>query len=323
MTTRKIRSSEAHESRIALPSAQNAAIGIALGSGGGRGLAHLGVLRYLDEIGVRPAFVAGTSAGSIVGAAYACGRLEKLIALVEKVDWRFMTKIFGEVGLHRSGLFTGRHVETFFRSFLPATIEELDIPYAAVATDFRRTKEVVIDKGDLIEAIRASISIPGVFTPVRRGGRYLVDGALVNPVPVSTVRKMGAEFVIGVDINLAPGHGIADSARKKTREGRSFDHGMRRLRERFDEVAAAIPGSAAALASAKQFIEEHRNAPTIVEILTQTARIAENQMTQARLAADPPDLLIQPAVGDVATLDFTDAPACIRAGYEAARAALT
>ncbi len=299
----------------------NTTVGVALGSGGGRGIAHLGVLRYLDEIGVRPVVVAGTSIGSIAAAAYACGRHEELIGLVENADWRFMTKIFGEVGLHRSGLFTGRHVESFFRTILPATIEELKIPYAAVATDYRRTKEVVIDKGDLIEAIRASISIPGVFTPVRRGGRYLVDGALVNPVPISVVRKMGASFVIGVDINLTPGHGIADAPRKKAKGTTSFDRSMRRLQERFDEIAEASPRTAAALESAKEMIEEYRNAPTIIEVLTQTARIAENQMTQARLAADPPDVLVQPPVGDVATMDFTNARACIRAGYEAARAA--
>ena len=300
----------------------SAAVGIALGSGGGRGLAHLGVFRYLAEVGMRPAFVAGTSAGSIVGAAYACGRIEELIALVENADWRFMTRIFGEVGLHRSGLFTGRHVETFFRTFLPPTIEELSIPFAAVATDYRRTKEIVIDKGDLIEAIRASISIPGVFTPVRRGGRYLVDGALVNPVPVSVVRKMGAKFVIGVDVNLAAGHGIADVPHRKARGASPFDRSMRRLQERFDEIAAASPRTAAALESARELLAQYRNAPTIIEVLTQTARLAENQMTQARLVANPPDILVQPAVGDVATLDFTCARACIRAGYEAAKAAL-
>ena len=167
-------------------------VGIALGSGGGRGLAHLGVLKYLAEIGVRPAFVAGTSAGSIVGAAYACGRVEELAQIAENADWKFLAKIFGEVGIHRSGFFTGRPVEKFFRSFYPVSeIGDLDIPFAAVATDYRRNKEVVIDEGDLVEAIRASISIPGVFTPVRRNGRFLVDGALVNPVPVSVVRKMG------------------------------------------------------------------------------------------------------------------------------------
>ncbi|MBQ6923808.1 MAG: patatin-like phospholipase family protein [Kiritimatiellae bacterium] len=299
-----------------------AVVGLALGSGGGRGLAHLGVLRYLAETGIRPAFVAGTSAGSIVGATCACGRTEDLIDIAENADWRFMTKIFGEVGLHRSGLFTGRHVERFLRTFLPATIEELQLPFAAVATDYRRTREVVIDKGDLIEAIRASISIPGVFTPVRRGGRYLVDGALVNPVPVSVVRKMGATFVIGVDVNLAPGRGISDTPGKKSKGATPFDRSMRRLQERFDEIAAASPRAAAALESAKEFLAQYRNAPTLIEVLTQTTRLAENQMTQARLAAAPPDILVQPAVGDVATLDFTNARACIRAGYEAAKAAL-
>jgi NTE family protein len=298
-----------------------AVVGLALGSGGGRGLAHLGVLRYLAETGIRPAFVAGTSAGSIVGATCACGRTEELIDIAENADWRFMTKIFGEVGLHRSGLFTGRHVEKFFRTFLPATIEELQIPFAAVATDYRRTREVVIDKGDLIEAIRASISIPGVFTPVRRGGRYLVDGALVNPVPVSVVRKMGAKTVIGVDVNLAPGKGIADPLPRKAE--RHFQQSLRRLRNRLDELAEANPRTAAALESARELITQYQDAPTLVEVLLQTTRLAENEMTRSRLEADKPDILIQPAVGDVPTLDFTNAGDCIRAGYEAAKIAMS
>lgn len=302
------------------PLAGRGAIGLALGSGGGRGLAHLGVLQYLGEIGVRPAFIAGTSAGSIVGAACACGRARELAAIAENADWRFLASVFGEVGVHRSGLFTGRNVEKFLRSLLPvSTIEELDIPFSAIATDYRRTKEVVIDHGDLVEAIRASISIPGVFTPVRHAGRYLVDGALVNPVPVSTVRKMGAKVVIGVDVNLVHGRGVQDPP--AIHGARPFDRSLRRLRQRFDEIAAFNPRAAAALESARELLAQYKDAPTLVEVLLQTARIAENQMTQARLSADPPDILVQPAVGDIATLDFTNARACIRAGYEAARAA--
>lgn len=297
------------------------AVGIALGSGGGRGIAHIGVLKYLLEVGIRPAFVAGTSAGAIVGAAYACGRLDELESLALESDWRFMAKIFGEVGLHRSGIFSGRHIERFMRSFFPVTtIEDVGIPFAAVASDYRRRAEVVFDRGDIVEAVRASISIPGVFTPVRRRGRYLVDGALLNPVPVSVARRMGASFVIGVDVNLAPGRGIADS--EGGTDGSTFERHLRRLQKRFDELIDATPAAAAALESAKEMIDEYRSGPTMVEILMQTARIAENQMTQARLATDPPDILIQPKVGDIATLDFTSATACIRAGYEAAREAL-
>ena len=296
------------------------AVGLALGSGGGRGLAHLGVIRYLHEIGVRPAFIAGTSAGAIVGAACACGLAAELQEISEQSDWKFMAKIFGEVGIHRSGIFTGRHVEKFLRSFLPVSrIEDLDIPFATVATDYRRATEAVIDRGDLIEAVRASISIPGVFTPVRRRGRYLVDGALVNPVPVSVVRKMGADFVIGVDVNLAPGKWL-DEDKAPARDAR-FDRSLLKLRRRFDELIESRPGAAAALESAKEFFAQYRDAPTLVEVLMQTARLAANEMTRARLVSDPPDILVQPPVGGVATLDFMRARPCIRAGYEAARAA--
>ena len=303
-----------------LPFPPGKTIGLALGSGGGRGLAHLGVIRYLYEAGIRPDFIAGTSAGSIVGAACACGRAAELQEVAEQSDWKFMAKIFGEVGIHRSGIFTGRHVEKFLRAFLPVSrIEDLDIPFAAVATDYRRAAEVVIDRGDLVEAVRASISIPGVFTPVRRRRRYLVDGALVNPVPVSVVRKMGADIVIGVDVNLAPGKGL-DEEEAPARDAR-FDRSLLKLRRRFDELIESRPGAAAALESAKEIFAQYRDAPTLVEVLMQTARLAENEMTRARLASDPPDILIQPAVGGVATLDFMRARSCICAGYEAARAA--
>lgn len=296
----------------------SARVGIALGSGGARGLAHIGVLKYLREIGVRPSFVTGTSAGSIVGAAYACGRLNELEKLAIESDWRFLAKIFGEVGLNRSGIFSGRHIERFMRSFFPVErIEELDIPFAAVASDYRRNAEVVFDKGDIVEAIRASISIPGVFTPIRIRNRYLVDGALFNPVPVSVARRMGATLVIGVDVNLAAGNGIADGNHTPAKS--TFERHIRRLRERLDEILETVPKTAAVLESAKEVLDEYRNGPTIVEVLMQTTRIAENKMTEARLASDPPDILIQPPVGDIATLDFTSAAACIRAGYETAR----
>lgn len=298
-------------------------VGIALGSGGGRGWAHLGVLRYLDEVNVRPVFVAGTSAGAIVGAAYACGRAGALEYIAENSDWKFMAKIFGEIGIHRSGLFSGRHAEEFFKKFLTVSkIEDLRYPYAAVATDFRKSAEVVIGKGDLIEAVRASMSIPGVFTPVRHRGKYLVDGGLLNPVPVSVVRAMGADVVIGVDVNLAAGTGLdCDGDEPAGKQLSVFDKSMRKLRTRFNELADANPKTSAALETAKSLIATYSDGPALPEILMQTMRIAENQMTKARLVSDPPDILIQPAVGSISTLDFTRARQCIKAGYEATKAA--
>lgn len=299
-------------------------IGLALGSGGGRGWAHLGVLRYLDEINVRPTVVAGTSAGSIVGAAYACGRAGALEYIAENSDWKFMAKIFGEVGVHRSGLFSGHNAEEFFKKFLTVSkIEDLRYPFAAVATDYRSSKEVIIDKGDLVEAIRASISMPGIFTPVKRRSRYLVDGGLLNPVPVSVVRKMGADIVIAVDVNLVSGNGLeCDSDDPNAVNVSSFDKSIRKLRRRFDEIVEANPKANAALESAREFIASYKDSPTMPEILMQTMRIAENQMTMSRLESDPPDILIQPAVGSISTLNFTCARQCMRAGYEAAKAVL-
>jgi len=179
-------------------------IGLALGSGAARGWAHLGVLRRLDELGVPIDCVAGTSAGALVGAVYLAGRLDLLEALSRRLDWCQMARLFFEVNFPRSGLLTGRNVARFLQEVVGVDmIEALDRPFAAVATDLLAHHERVFTQGSLIDAIRASISIPGVFTPARCGDRDLVDGALVNPLPVSVLRAMGAARIIAVDVNPA------------------------------------------------------------------------------------------------------------------------
>ena len=179
-------------------------IGIALGSGAARGWAHIGVLRVLEEAGIRPQIVCGTSIGALVGAVYADGDIDALEDWVLGLTWR---KVLGFFDISFNGGFLkGAKLITYLRdNLLETTVEELAIPFGAVATDLRNGREVWLREGRAVDVVRASIALPGLFTPVEQDGRLLVDGALVNPVPVSLCRAMGADFVIGVDL----GSGLA------------------------------------------------------------------------------------------------------------------
>ena len=176
-------------------------IGLALGGGGARGIAHLGVWQRLQELGVPIHCVAGTSIGAIAGAIIAAGRVDAALAWCAEPDVKKLPRLFFD-RLSTKALLAGRRVEEQLRRIIVATdFADLAMPYAAVATDLNTGEEVVMREGDVISAVRASMSIPGVFCPVERQGRVLVDGQLVNPVPVSACRALGADVVIAVDVN--------------------------------------------------------------------------------------------------------------------------
>jgi len=187
---------------------ENARIGLALGGGAARGWAHLGVLQALDEAGIRPACIAGTSIGSFVGATYASGGLPDLRAAVVGLDRRTLRTFLG-VALPASRRLDGPFIEALMGRFVRARdVAELPLPFAAVATDLSNAQEVVLREGDLLEAIRASCGVPGLFRPVLRDGRILIDGGLANPVPVNVARVLGADLVIAVDIS----HHVAEDS---------------------------------------------------------------------------------------------------------------
>ncbi len=176
-------------------------IGLVLGSGSARGWAHIGILQALEELAIRIDCVAGSSIGALVGAVYASRGIEQLKEVVVHLDRRQLLSLL-DVGLRHAGLIDGKRVADELREQIrQPEIQSLNLLFRAVATDLNTGEEVVLDHGDVIEAVRASISIPGVFTPVARGDRLLVDGGLTNPVPVSLARALGADFVIAVDVN--------------------------------------------------------------------------------------------------------------------------
>ena len=183
-------------------------IGLALGGGGARGIAHLGVWQRLVELGVELHCIAGTSIGAIAGAIIAAGRVEEALRWCAESDWKKLPKLFMETQFTSKALTKGTRVEKLLAELVGAkAFDELSTRFAAVATDLNTGERVVMRDGDLLPAVRASMSIPGVFRPVERDGRILIDGQLVDPIPIAACRAMGADKVIAVDINPpnAPG----------------------------------------------------------------------------------------------------------------------
>ena len=182
---------------------KKAKVGLALGSGGVRGMAHFGVIRTLRKYGIDIACVAGSSSGSVIGAALAADKLDEMEDFFRHVSWWRVFRLFFEINWPRSGLLTGRHIRKQLRRILgDVRFEDLRIPFAAVAIDMMNGQEVDIRSGDLVDGTFASLAIPGLFKPVPHDGRWIADGGLANPLPINACRDMGADFVIAVDVNL-------------------------------------------------------------------------------------------------------------------------
>ncbi len=292
-------------------------LGLALGGGAAKGWAHVGVVRALRAIGWEPAVIAGTSMGAAVGAAIAAGQLDALEEWARGLRWRDVLGYldFGFGG----GLIRARRLLQDFMGLLPeARIEGLAMPFGAVATELATGREVWLTEGDVMQAVRASIAIPGMLTPGRVGGRWMVDGGLANPVPVSLCRALGADFVVAVDLQTtllsrrlldsdhraAPGPDGGDDA-GGPREGTRVWH---RWRRRADELAREDAPAA--------------STPSIYEVVANSINIMQVRIGESRMAADPPDLLVTPRLADYGLLDFHQAARAIEEGVQATRAAL-
>ena len=305
-------------------------VGLALGSGGARGWAHLGVIQALREKGFQVECVAGTSMGAIVGAFLAADREPVLRDLAGNLDWKRLRQFFWEVSLSRSGLSDGRRLlEETGKLLGLREFRELDLPFRAVATDLETGGEVVLSSGNLLQALRASISIPGLFSPVRVGKHLLVDGGLVNPVPVSVARDMGARTVVAVDVC----QGVEPGPKRERRKARAGEAARGPLALPSPAAAEEKGGVARLLDGFRAEIEKKVNhlraaaadaaaRPAVVDVLVRSVRIAEAQIARSRLQAEPPDILITPAVGHIGTLEFQRAEEAMAAGRAAALQAL-
>jgi NTE family protein len=289
-------------------------IGLALGGGSARGWAHIGVIRALKAAGIEPDIVCGTSIGALVGAAHVGGELDRLEDWVRSLSLQAVVS-FLDFSLN-GGLIKGDKLIDFFRShFVDRDIGKLDRPFGAVATDLQRGREVWLREGQVTDAVRASIALPGLFTPVRLDNRWLVDGGLVNPVPVSLCRAMGAEIVIAVDLNsdLLGRHLKAKPAKAA---GKPV---LAELDTLADTVMAHIQTGMSHLG-----INPHDEPepPAMLDVLASSINIMQVLITRSRLAGEPADVMVTPQLADLGLMEFHRAAIAIDAGRRAVEVAL-
>lgn len=281
-------------------------IGIALGGGAARGWAHIGVLRALVQAGIKPDIIAGTSIGAVVGGCLAADRLDELEGFARDLTKR---KVFGFLDFNLSGaaLLNGqRLVERLDRYLAGVAIEKLDRRFVAVATEIGTGHETWLSRGSLTDAMRASYAIPGILKPMRIGGRWLFDGALVNPVPVSVCRALGARYVIAVNLN-------ADLYGRSTV---IVDPGLDPRETEAEEPQAPEGGGAGRLIR-RQLFGDGGSGPGISTVMVDAFNIVQDRIARSRLAGDPPDAMICPRLAGLGMLDFHRADELIQRGLTA------
>ncbi|MCA1406787.1 patatin-like phospholipase family protein [Ensifer sp. IC3342] len=270
-------------------------IAIALGGGAARGWAHIGVLRALDEEGIEVGMIAGTSIGALVGGCYLAGKLDELEAFARSLTVRRIAGLL-DFAIGGGGLFGGLRLTKRMQEHLKGlNIEELDRPFIAVATEVHSGHEVWIEKGSLITAIRASYALPGIFEPISANGRVLVDGALVNPVPVSVCRAHEQQLVVAVNLNYDL---YGRSAVVKHSAG-------------MEAVDAPIKDGT-----------QYSARLGMTSVMVQAFNIIQDRISRARLAGDPPDLALHPKLNDIGLSEFHRAGEAIDRGYHEAKAKL-
>jgi NTE family protein len=290
-------------------------IGLALGGGAARGFAHIGIVRTLVAHGIVPSVVVGTSIGAVVGGAYAAGHLDTLEEWARRLQPR---NILGylDIRLNGSGLIGGDKLASQLEAAIgPTLIEDLPLKFASVATEVRTGHEIWLTHGRIVDAMRASYALPGIFSPVLVGDRWLVDGALVNPVPVSAARALGAEIVIAANL----------SSDVFTHSTTIYSHGPAADAPEA-EIEPPPKRGFGKLFSAERTMKREffgsSGRPGISTVMVDAFNIMQDRITRARLAGDPPDMLITPRVGQIGWFDFHRADDLIAFGTRAAERAI-
>jgi NTE family protein len=292
---------------------------LVLGSGGARGLAHIGVLKCLAEHRIAARCIAGTSIGAFVGGLHASGMsaldMEDLVLSMDKFT---MTRIMLP-GLSASGIISTASVKKFIAGLTGnRRIEDLTVPFRAVATDLMTGEEVVFDRGPVVDAILASIAIPGLFKPVLSDGRYLIDGGLCNPIPVSVVEGRSDAIIVAVDVAPNPrrlrariGERIAkrDAIKRRSIPAWLVDAMKTERYPRLGRTLRRMPGSR----------KDGPYYPTVVRVSLQAISISAHNLIQMHLRTSPPDMMISPAVEEFDMLEFHRGQEIIRCGYQSAQ----
>ncbi len=293
-------------------------IGLALGSGAARGWSHIGILEALVEAGVEPDVVCGTSIGALVGAAYVTGNLPKLRQWAEGVSWRQVIGM-ADVGLAGGGLIDGKALIKFLRGLgIGGAIEDLAKPFAAVATDLATGREYWFQSGPVLDAVRASIAIPGLFSPVRHKGQWLLDGGLVNPVPVSLCRALGTDVTIAVNLN-----GDQLGRWRKDEPVAAAHPPERGTGDSFAQMLAQLPATLGdQITQIAPRLLAQRGAPGYFDVLAGAIDIMQDHITRARLAGEPPHVMLVPRLREIGLMDYHRATESIAAGRAAVEDAL-
>ena len=293
-------------------SARPLRVGVALGAGGARGLAHVGVLRSLADAGVPINGIVGTSIGALVGAMYAAGQLENFERQMKDFEWGDAVRLFDPVW-PRSGLLSGtRAVDWLGELIGDWRIEDLAIPFAAVSVDLVTGNEIIIREGRVLDALRASMSIPGVMVPFRQGRKLLVDGALRNPVPHSALATLEVDVRIAVNLHHVPVREIVGWGRTPARRG-----AKERLADAIDRRLARLLGSSRRprkRRSAELVEQAEPQTPSLFDILTASMAVVEYELARHRLTNDPPDLVLEPDLQGIRAFEFHKARRAIRRG---------
>jgi NTE family protein len=294
-------------------------IGLVLGGGAARGFAHIGVIRTLIAKGLVPDVIAGTSIGAVVGGCYAAGNLDGVEQWCRSLTRRSVLSYL-DVSFSGSALLGGgRLAEKLIETAGDVSIEQLPIRFAAIATEFGTGHEIWITRGPVVEAARASYALPGMFPPIHIGGRWLMDGALVNPVPVSTARALGARVVIAVNVNTDL-YGRGTTIQHHGAPEPEAAPGETPI----DEMVAqrGLFGRFAGERAEKRQLFGTPGRPGLSTIMVEAFNVMQDGLTRARLAGDPPDILISPRLGRIGLFDFHRAAEMIDLGAEAAEKAL-
>lgn len=290
-------------------------IGLALGSGAARGWAHIGIIQALEELGIKVDVMSGCSIGAYVGAAYASGKLPDLAQWVSSLtEWQVLG-LMG-VGLHRGGLVSGVKVfQALEDNFSAATFEELSIPLAVAAVDLYSGREVCFQKGPISSAVRASCAIPGLFPPVSHNNRWLVDGAVVNPVPVNLCRQLGADFVIAVNLSadFRP-QVLEQNIREHEHNEQKTDVFFRKSKSRLQQWFKIDDTDGAHEIVQLTKKANQAKVPSIVGVMSSSLEILQARVTRSRLAGDPPDIILEPQLRDFGIMEFYRAKELIEEG---------